>query len=438
MGARAVVESSVGKRVKRRLLIGLAVFVSVVALAYGAWAWWYSITYVSTDDAYVDGTVSIVSAKITGHIVELLVDENHSVKKGDLLARIDPRDYQARVDQARAAVSMAESRGHAAAERVRVTREMAAGQRAQAEASSLSAQAAHSSAVETIESNRGIVEARRAALGAARAELDRSHAISEKTRQEVDRLEKLVKQGLVAQRDYDQMVSDLKSADAADRAATERVSQAERDLSTAEADMRLRQSGYEPQGIGLGMAAARAADAKARQMQAQAAHQEIRVREAERELASAELKEAQANLAFAELQLAHTEVRAALDGVVSKRTVEVGQIVQPGQPLMAIVPLHQVWIVANFKETQLERVRPGMKAEISIDTFSGKRYTGVVESISAGTGSRFSLLPPENATGNWVKVVQRVPVKVMLDGKVYDNPHTLRTGMSATVTIRVR
>jgi membrane fusion protein (multidrug efflux system) len=131
-------------------------------------------------------------------------------------------------------------------------------------------------------------------------------------------------------------------------------------------------------------------------------------------------------------------VRAARDGVIAKRSVELGQIVQPGQPLMAIVPLHEVWVVANFKETQLERVRPGMRAEITVDTYPGKTYAAVVDSISAGTGSRFSLLPPENATGNWVKVVQRVPVKLVLDGHVPNNPHTLRAGMSATVTIRVR
>jgi membrane fusion protein (multidrug efflux system) len=412
--------------------------VALAALGYGAWAWWYATTYVTTDDAYVEGSISSVSAKVQGHVVELLVEENRPVKKGDLLVRIDPRDYQARVEQARAAVAMAESRLRAATERVRVTTEMASSQRAQAEASRIGAESAKRSAMETLESNRAVVEARRAALGAARAELDRSRSISEKARQELARLATLVKQGLVAQRDYDQMASDAKTAEAADRVAAERVQQAQRDLAQAEADLRLRESGFEPQGIGLGMAAARAADAQARQIQAGAMSQEIRVREAERDLAAAELKEARANLGIAELNLSHTEIRAALDGVIAKRTVELGHLVQPGQPLMAIVPLHQVWVVANFKETQLERIRPGMKADITVDTYSGKRYAGTVESISAGTGARFSLLPPENATGNWVKVVQRVPVKILLEGNANGNPHTLRAGMSAVVTVRVR
>ncbi|MBI2203088.1 MAG: HlyD family secretion protein [Candidatus Rokubacteria bacterium] len=423
---------------RRTLLIALAVVVAAAALGYGAWAWWYATTYVTTDDAYVDGSISSVSAKIQGYIVELAVEDNKPVKKGELLARIDPRDYQVRLDQARAAIAMAESRVRAATERVRVATEVASGQRAQAEASRLGAENTKLSAVEMLASTEAVVEARRAALGAVRAELDRSRSMSEKARQELDRLAALVKQGLIAQRDYDQAASDAKTAEAADRVAAERVHQAQRDLAQAEADLRLRQSGFEPQGIGLGMAEVRVADARARQIQAGAMTQEIRVREAERDLAAAELKEARANLSMAELQYSHTEVRAALDGVIAKRTVEVGHLVQPGQPLMAIVPLHQVWVVANFKETQLARIRPGMKADISVDTYAGKRYVGVVESISAGTGARFSLLPPENATGNWVKVVQRIPVKILLEAHAHGNPHALRAGMSANVTIRVR
>jgi membrane fusion protein (multidrug efflux system) len=162
------------------------------------------------------------------------------------------------------------------------------------------------------------------------------------------------------------------------------------------------------------------------------------VKEAEIERAAASLTQAQADLAFAELQLAHTEVRAPADGVISKKSVEPGQVVQMGQPLLAIVPLHDVWVLANFKETQLARVRPGMPATVEIDTFPGKVFRGTVDSLAAGTGARFSLLPPENATGNWVKVVQRIPVKIRLDAKDFGNPHTLRAGMSAYVVIRVK
>jgi len=150
------------------------------------------------------------------------------------------------------------------------------------------------------------------------------------------------------------------------------------------------------------------------------------------------LAQAQADLAYAELQLQYTEVRAPVDGVVSRRTVELGQVAQMGQPLLAIVPLHDVWVIANFKETQLARIRPGMKAEVHVDTFSDRAFQGTVDSLAAGTGARFSLLPPENATGNWVKVVQRLPVKIKIDPAQFGNPDTLRAGMSAEVTVKLR
>ena len=162
------------------------------------------------------------------------------------------------------------------------------------------------------------------------------------------------------------------------------------------------------------------------------------MKEADIARAEAVLAQARADLAFAELQLQYTDVRALVDGVVSKRTVELGQVAQMGQPLLAIVPLHEVWVLANFKETQLGRIRPGMSVEVSVDTFPDRVFKGKVDSLAAGTGARFSLLPPENATGNWVKVVQRLPVKIKLDPGQFGNPHTLRAGMSAVVTVKLR
>jgi len=160
------------------------------------------------------------------------------------------------------------------------------------------------------------------------------------------------------------------------------------------------------------------------------------MREAERDLASARLEEVLANLTYAKHQLKDSVIRAPMAGRVTKKTVEVGQFVHPGQPLMAIVSLHDLWIVANFKETQLTHVRPGQRVKITVDTYAGEVFTGTVDSIQAGTGARFSLLPPENATGNFVKVVQRVPVKIILDNR--SNPAILRLGMSVVPTIKLR
>jgi membrane fusion protein (multidrug efflux system) len=190
--------------------------------------------------------------------------------------------------------------------------------------------------------------------------------------------------------------------------------------------------------LGTEQARQRVAEMRGTLSRAESQQQSVSVKQAELARAEAQLKAAQADLAVAELNLEHTVVRSPIDGVVAKRSVEVGQVVQPGQPLLALVPLHEVWVLANFKETQLTRIRPGLKAEVRVDTFPGMVFTGTVDSISAGTGSRFSLLPPENATGNWVKVVQRVPVKIRLDGKTVGNPQPLRAGMSAYVTVRTR
>ena len=422
---------------RRPLLIAGAIVV-VAGLAWGISAWWHYRNHVSTDDAYVEGTVASVSAKVTGHIVELLVDDNQQIKRGALLLRIDDRDYRARLAQAQAAVGIAESRLRASVARVGLTREMASGQMAGAQAASLSADASVNAARSAQDSSREIVASRRASLGAARAEHDRAIAAWDRAKQDLERIAALLKQDLVAKREYDQAVTDERAADAMVKGAEQRIVQAQRDLASAEADSKSRDSGYEPSGIGMGMAQARAADARAKRMQAEAMVQDIRVREAERDLADAQLREAQADLAVAELNVEHAQVRAPIDGVVAKRTVEIGQIVQVGQPLLAVVPLHEVWVVANFKETQLGVVKPGMIANVAVDGMPGKTYRGTVDSIAAGTGARFSLLPPENATGNWVKVVQRVPVKIRLDPKEIGNPHTLRAGMSAYVSIKVK
>ena len=422
---------------RRPLLIAGAI-VLVAGIAWGISAWWHHRSHVSTDDAYVEGTVATVSAKVAGHIVELLADDNKPVKKGDLLLRIDERDYRARLEQSKAAVGIAESRLRAAVARVAMTRDHAAGQMAVAQASSMSAESAQRAARDAMASSQATVASRRASLGAAQADFERAQQAWLRAKQELDRSAQLVKQDLVAKRDYDQAVTDERGAEAAVRAAEQRMVQAQRDLAGAEADLKIRDTGYEPQQIGVVMADARAANAKASRINAEAAQQEVRVREAERELANAQLKEAQADLAVAELNLEHTQVRAPIDGVVAKRTVEIGQIVQLGQPLLAVVPLHEVWVVANFKETQLVGVRPGIAATIAVDGVPGKTYHGTVDSLAAGTGARFSLLPPENATGNWVKVVQRVPVKIRLDPKETHSPHTLRAGMSAYVSIKVK
>lgn len=422
----------------RRSVLTVLGVVAAAGLAWAAVAWYGGGRTVSTDDAYVEATVAPVSAQVPGRVIEVLVRDNEAVSPGQVLARLDPRDYQARVDQVRAAVVMAERRLEAAAARVALARQMAASQGTQSRAAALRAEAARESAASLVEGSRAAVQARRAALASAAAERDRWQALHERAVRDLERARELAARELVARQFVDHAEVEARTAAAQLAAAAERMAQARRDLEAAEAEARMREAGFEPQQIGLLTASARAMEARAQEQQAAALAEEVRVREAERDLARAHLEQARADLALAELNLEHTRVRAPIAGLVTRKTVEVGQVVQVGQPLLAVVSLTDVWVVANFKETQLGRLRPGLPAEVRVDTFPDRRWSGRVDSIAAGTGARFSLLPPENATGNWVKVVQRVPVKIALAAGEGANPHVLRAGMSAVVTVRVR
>lgn len=414
-----------------RLVLALGVVVALAALAYGGWAWYQAVHYVSTDDAYVDGTISPVSAKVAGHVAELLVRDNQPVKQGDLLLRVDPRDFQAKAAQARAAVATTEATLRAARSEVPLAREGTRAQIDQARAGLEMSVVAVKSSEAAVDEARARLEAKRAATAAMRADVAGAQSAQREAGRELERQRALLKSDLVARRDFDRAEAAYETATAAVEATQRRLTQTEREIQQAEAELVSRVHAVE-------QARQRVVEARAGLARAESQLHQVAIKDAEASRAEARLREAQADLAFAELQLQHTEVRAPLDGIVSKRSVEVGQVVQMGQPLLAIVPLHDVWVIANFKETQLARIRPGMKAEVSVDGFPDRAFVGVVNSLAAGTGARFSLLPPENATGNWVKVVQRVPVRIHLDAQEFGNPHALRTGMSALVTIRVK
>ena len=414
----------------RRLLLVLGSIVLAGGLAYAGYHWYHARSWVTTDDAYVDGTITTISAKVPGHVVELLVQDNQPVKKGDLLLRIDRRDYQVRRDQSSSAVATAEASLRAARSEVPLARDDTAAQIDQARAALEGASVAVQSAEAAVEESRARLEARRAATDAMRADVVGAESAARQAARERERMDRLVKGGFVAQRDFDTADSALETAAASLDATRRRQLQSEREIQQAEAELRSRR-------LAIDQARQRVAEARAALARSESGRHQIAIKDAESSRAEARLKEAQADLAHADLQLQYTDVRAPGDGIVSKRTVELGQIVQTGQPLLAIVPLHEVWVVANFKETQLGRVHPGQRAEISVDGLPGKKFAGKVHSISSGTGARFSLLPPENATGNWVKVVQRIPVKILLDEKEIGNPQPLRAGMSVAASIHV-
>lgn len=414
----------------RRVALALLALVVLAAIGFAGWLYLGSHGRVSTDDANVEGSIVVVSARVPGPVARILVRDNEDVREGQVIVEIDPRDYEIRVEQARAAVAMAEAAEQAAQSEVPLTRDTTASRVQQMRASREATRLAVETSRAQLDEARARVEGRRAAVAAAHADAAVTEAALDKARMDLDRMSRLVAQELVARQDHDSAQIAHRTAQAALEATRRRLAQAEREAEQAVAEARMR-------ALSVDQAVRRAEEGEALLAEAESQQAQVPVKEAGVGRAAAALRQARADLAAADLQLSKARIRAPVDGTVSKKTVEPGQLVQPGQPLLAIVPLHGVWVVANFKETQLARVRPGQRATVSVDTFPDRLFQGTVESISAGTGSRFSVLPPENATGNWVKVVQRVPVKIALDS-YYANPHVLRPGMSATVTIEVR
>jgi membrane fusion protein (multidrug efflux system) len=402
----------------------------LAAAVYGTWVWLAGRHQVSTEDAYVEGAVVVISARVPGPVGRVHVRDNENVQAGQLLVEIDPRDSQIRVEQARAAVAMATAEARGARSEVPLARESTESRLQQARATLAAARVAVDVGRAEEEEARARVHSRRAAAAAAQADVALAESTADRTKLDLDRSSRLAIGGLIAQQELDAIRTSHRSALAMLDAARRRLAQAERDTEAAEVETRRR-------ALSVQQAERRVDEAEALVADAQSQQTQVPVKEAAAGRAGASIEQAQAELAAAELQLAKTRIVAPVAGTVSKKTVEPGQMVQVSQPLLAIVPLEGVWVVANLKETQVSRVRSGQPVTIRVDTFPDRVFRGRVDSISAGTGARFSLLPPENASGNWVKVVQRVPVKILLED-YHANPHLLRAGMSALVTIDVR
>ena len=399
------------RKPRSRLLMALL----LGGLILGAAALWFWLHYrnkVSTDDAQVDGHIAPISAKISGSVAEVLVDNNFHVKAGDVLVRIDPRDYQAKLAQAKAALGLAQGQAEAAAAGVPLMRETTT-----SGTSGATAQLATSEA----ELSRARIKGEQAAtsdLSVARSNLAAQQANAERAQADLARMRPLVEKAEISRQQFDSYVAAARVADAQLAAARDRVTAAGQSAANQRA--------------AIESAQARVHAARAAVEQSRAGQGQVKVSTAQAAAAQAAVQQAKANLEAVELQLGYTTIVAPMDGVVTRKTVEVGQIVQPGQGLMTIIPLHDTWVTANFKETQLADVRPGQKAEVHVDMY-GRTIEGRVDSIAGATGAKLSLLPPENATGNFVKVVQRIPVKIVFD--TLPQEIVLRPGMNVDVTI---
>ena len=323
-----------GQRKKKAfLIVGAVVAVGLVAgFAYKA----YRRTHIMTDDAFIEGNIHTVAAKVNGTVRSIHVTDNQSVRKGDLLIEIDPADYDVRFHEASSALGVEQAKLAEADTRI----------------------------------------------AAAKANLDLQRANLALAELEKARMENLYRQEVVPKDRYDRAMTAHEVAQAQMKTAEEQLRQAESQKITQ----------------------------------------------------ASTIRQKEAAAALAGLNLKYTSIYAPVDGYVTKKTVQEGNQIQGGQPLMAVVSLDDLWVTANYKETELERIRPGQKVTIEVDTYPGRIFTGTVDSIMAGTGVSFSLFPAENATGNYVKVVQRIPVKIRLDDGT-DNGHILRVGMSVVPTV---
>jgi membrane fusion protein (multidrug efflux system) len=386
------------------------IIVGVVVIAIIGVALWFIFGggSESTDDAQIDAHVTPIAARVGGTVTRVAVDDNQFVEAGAPLVELDPRDYQVAVDKARAELADAEAGAMAARSNVPITATAATSGVTTARGGIAQAEGAVAAAEKE-------VEAARARLTTAQARQREAEANAAKSTRDVERLRGLLAKDEVSQQQFD-------AANAAAEAQRAAVESARSQVVEAEAGIRVAESR-------LTQARASAQQALAELATAQTGPEQVTATKARASAAEAHVQQARATLAQAELNLQYTTIKAPARGVVSRKSVNVGQVVQSGQPLLALVALDSVWVTANFKETQLKNMRPGQRATFKVDAFGGREYTGKVDSIAGATGARFSLLPPENATGNFVKVVQRVPVKIVLDAG-QDPEHLLRPGMS--------
>jgi membrane fusion protein, multidrug efflux system len=367
----------------------------------------------STDDAQVDGHITPMASKIYGRVAQVLVEDNQAVKAGQVLVKIDPRDYQAGVDQAKAALLLAESEARSAGVDVPRTRENVLSGTTSADAQLMGAQADLERAQATYE------QAQTADLAWAQANVEKSRANAELGKADLARYQPLMEKGEISKQQYDAARANADATASALKADQERQAQAQRNVDVAKAQRNA--------------AKARVEEAKAGVVSARANVKQVSMRAADAQAKIAKVEQARAALDAAQLNLSYADITAPVDGVATHKQVEPGQIVQAGQGLLVVVPLQNVWVTANFKETQLRKMKPGQRAEVKVDTY-GKTFSGHVDSIAGATGSVVSLLPPENATGNYVKVVQRIPVKIVLD-PIPAEKAILRPGMNVDATV---
>lgn len=404
------------RRGHKRLIRGMVLLTALVAVAAGSfYAWKYFSAYESTDDAEVDGHINAISARISGYVMDVPVEDEQYVKAGEVLARIDPKDYTVALANARADLAASEAAYLSSRTDVPITSTTTSSQLKNARSGRADADAALLGAERQL-------SAAQARLDTAQAQVREAQSTYKNTVDDVARYKLLVAKDEIPRQRYDTAVSISDTAKATVDARQAAVAEAEQNVRVTQ--------------TAIDQANARIAQADASIESAMTAPQQVAVSRARAKTAEALVAQKRELVEQAELNLSYCTIVAPVSGIVGKKTVEAGANVSPGQQLMSVVPLDDIWITADFKETQLRLMKPGDRVRFSVDAY-GREYQGRVTGIGGASGSRLSLLPPENATGNFVKVVQRIPVRIDIDPN-QNSDHRLRPGMSVEPKVYVQ
>ena len=404
------------RRRRKTLVRAIVLLIALAAVAAGSYyAWKYFSAYESTDDAEVDGNINAISARINGYVLDVLVDDERYVKAGDVLARIDPKDYQVALAQAEADLAAAEASFQSSRTDVPVISTTTTSQLT-------SARSGKADAVAALLGAQRQLSAAKERLITAQANVREAEATYKKNADDVVRYKMLVDKDEISRQIYDTTVNIANSTKATVDARRAAVAEAEDNVRVAQA--------------AIDQANAHIAQADASIQAALTAPQQIAISQSRAKTSQAQVLEKRAAVDQARLNLSYCTIVAPVSGIVEKKSVQVGSNVSPGQELMAVVPLNDIWVTADFKEAQLRHMKAGQRVTFSVDAYD-REYTGRVTGIGGASGSLLSLLPPENATGNFVKVVQRLPVRIDLDPN-QNSDHRLRPGMSVEPKVYVR
>ncbi len=430
------------KRKKKIIYIGGTAL--LVACILGSGYWVYARRFESTDDAFIDGDIVQISPRVPAYVKKVYVDSNKFVHKGDLLVELVADDYEIKVEQAKAQLVNAQSKHDQALANVGLTRKETGAAQAEAVSNVETARTnveqtrlASNSKLSIIKQAEAAVKTADANLEQIRAQVEQAESNYHLAELEHERRTALFTRGDISRQSLDQSTNTLQTSQAQLNAVRKQVDAARSRVDESQAGVITAKANYQQSVAQIDLTKSQVGESKGRLADANAAPERVSVSEAQISVAEAEEKAAESAVHAAELELSFTKIYAPEDGYITKKNVEEGQLVQIGTPMMAISQSDEIWVVANFKETQLENMRVGQTVDIEVDAYPSETFHGKIESFQAGTGSRFSLLPAENATGNYVKVVQRVPVKIVFDEKP-DKVHLLAPGMSVEPTVKVR